>query len=46
MNDINKSNGKWTPARKWGVGLAVAAVVAALVWAAYRPPCSRRPRPA
>lgn len=37
MNDINKSNGKWTPARKWGVGLAVAAVVAALVWAAYRP---------
>ncbi|WP_310565408.1 efflux RND transporter periplasmic adaptor subunit [Hydrogenophaga sp.] len=37
MNDINKSSGKWTPARKWGVGLAVAAMVAALVWAAYRP---------
>lgn len=41
MNDTNKpkntANGKWTPARKWGTGLAVAAVVAALVWAAYRP---------
>jgi HlyD family secretion protein len=41
MNDINtpkaKTHGKWTPARKWGTGLAVAAAVAALVWAAYRP---------
>jgi HlyD family secretion protein len=41
MNDTNKphhtANGKWTPARKWGTGLAVAAAVVALVWAAYRP---------
>ena len=46
MNDTSKAlgktqgkttQGKWTPARKWSVGLAVAAVVAALVWAAYRP---------
>ena len=41
MNDTNKpknkAKAKWTPARKWGTGLAVAAVVAALVWAAYRP---------
>lgn len=28
---------KWTPARRWGVGATVLAVVAVLVWAAYRP---------
>lgn len=28
---------KWTPARRWGVGATALAVVAVLVWAAYRP---------
>lgn len=28
---------QWTPARRWGAGAAALAVVAALVWAAYRP---------
>jgi HlyD family secretion protein len=37
MNDTNKRRRVWTWARKWGLGLAVVAVVAALVWAAYRP---------
>lgn len=37
MNDTNKRRKMWTWARKWGLGLAVVAVVAALVWAAYRP---------
>ena len=28
---------KWTPARRWAVGVGALAAVAALVWAAYRP---------
>ncbi|MGM9427559.1 efflux RND transporter periplasmic adaptor subunit [Hydrogenophaga sp. MI9] len=32
-----KTTNSWSPARRWGVGLAALGAVAVLVWAAYRP---------
>ncbi|MFP8780822.1 efflux RND transporter periplasmic adaptor subunit [Hydrogenophaga sp. RWCD_12] len=32
-----KTTNSWSPARRWGVGIAALGAVAVLVWAAYRP---------
>lgn len=41
MNDTitpnAKTQGKWTPAKKWGAGMAGLVALAAVLWAAYRP---------